>query len=853
MSVTGGSGEAGGTAPSAPAMAAPAVASTSIVVAQAATPGVEQPAARPIGRIETIEGNVQNVSIAARLVAGAIVRQGDVVETGPDGRLMIRFDDGTTMASGPGSRVVLNQHVYDPAGKSSFVMSVVKGTFLFVTGLIAGTDPNAVEVLTPAGTIGIRGTAFACTVDGATQCVLLEDPSGHVGRIEFFNPAGRTTIAELNESVSAASALSAPTTARLSASEVRSLIQGGLERQAQLEPTAGPDGDGGQTGGGAAFAALDGHDLGGGLGVLGALGPQRPTGHADDRPDSPTSPATQPLEPPRIILASANDVSAVDIAVTLGSRDLGTNIVLPSLAEGTDVFSGTAFAEFGQAIFGDSAGLTLQAVTPFIDLQVAAVGGAFRSALASYVVEDDGRIVDAALVSADVSTTEPGISSFRLDHGGQGFVEGQNLGLILLADGATQNPILQGDLTGLTLELRESTPGGLFRGVADAGDEGLLLVARVGGRETVLAGDAWYTTARLDGLPLAGGVVPTRGLNMDGGAPVLGPDGLPINQHYLQGQVGADTLRIAFEDQALGIGDRDYEDLVLDLTFPPLASLAASSGRFNYGVVLTSRTGELDGLEVRLANPATGDRLILGESLALGSDGEVVAGGQPTGVRLSLDQDAHLVFAADRPVSTAVMEGIVNGLALETGNVGGVRQIAITASEPGGDEASLALRFLVPDSSLVGSAAADHLKGSGGSDLLLGLAGDDLLEGGKGDDILAGGPGGDRLVGGRGADIFKLGVATGLDDPGVDQLAQADVLTDFHARQGDLIDLSALVSSLGLDPTDPAAFLRFVANSAADMVEIQLDPTASGSWTTALVVEGTDNVTEVAARTLITG
>jgi hypothetical protein len=52
----------------------------------------------------------------------------------------------------------MNEFVYDPHGHSnSSLMSLSKGTFTFIAGEVAHT--GSMEVNTPVGTMGIRGTA----------------------------------------------------------------------------------------------------------------------------------------------------------------------------------------------------------------------------------------------------------------------------------------------------------------------------------------------------------------------------------------------------------------------------------------------------------------------------------------------------------------------------------------------------------------------------------------------------------------------------------------------------------------------------------------------------------------------
>jgi Ca2+-binding RTX toxin-like protein len=103
---------------------------------------------------------------------------------------------------------------------------------------------------------------------------------------------------------------------------------------------------------------------------------------------------------------------------------------------------------------------------------------------------------------------------------------------------------------------------------------------------------------------------------------------------------------------------------------------------------------------------------------------------------------------------------------------------------------------------LTGSSSADTIGGYGGKDTLSGLGGDDLLDGGLGNDILIGGYGIDTLIGGRGADTLTGG-------PGLDFFQYAafndsragtgygiDLIEDFSAAQGDVVDLTALGTAI---------------------------------------------------------
>ena len=126
--------------------------------------------ASPIGKALIVEGTVQIEHPAAILVTanlpgngeqtkvGDLVYRGDIIQTGPNGKLGVGFTDGSSFSVSANARMELNDFVYDPHGHSnSSLMSLTKGTFTFIAGEVAHTGNMLVK--TPVGTMGIRGTA----------------------------------------------------------------------------------------------------------------------------------------------------------------------------------------------------------------------------------------------------------------------------------------------------------------------------------------------------------------------------------------------------------------------------------------------------------------------------------------------------------------------------------------------------------------------------------------------------------------------------------------------------------------------------------------------------------------------
>jgi hypothetical protein len=114
-------------------------------------------------------GRVKNSSGAAFVIRGELrtparpgieVYQNDTLETGEDGSLGVTFRDESRLALGPGTRLVVDEYVYQPQGEKSFLTRLVRGSVLSVSGLIAKLSPGSSAMETPDGTIGVRGTRF---------------------------------------------------------------------------------------------------------------------------------------------------------------------------------------------------------------------------------------------------------------------------------------------------------------------------------------------------------------------------------------------------------------------------------------------------------------------------------------------------------------------------------------------------------------------------------------------------------------------------------------------------------------------------------------------------------------------
>ncbi|MDK1494684.1 VCBS domain-containing protein, partial [Sinorhizobium sp. 7-81] len=119
---------------------------------------------------------------------------------------------------------------------------------------------------------------------------------------------------------------------------------------------------------------------------------------------------------------------------------------------------------------------------------------------------------------------------------------------------------------------------------------------------------------------------------------------------------------------------------------------------------------------------------------------------------------------------------------------------------------------------------------------------DDILVGSAFDDQLHGGAGSDTMTGSGGADTFVIGgneLQIGIDD----------VITDYHASEGDVVDLTELLGDLAPDTTLDDNYVRVVqdANNSSASLQVDTDGSAGNAsgWQTVAVLEDFSVSTEV--------
>lgn len=91
----------------------------------------------------------------------------DVLKTGKGGSTGIILQDNTIFSLGPDTQLALKEFVFVPdEGRFSLLAKMIKGTFVYISGVIGKLSPESVEIETPVGVIAIRGTRFAAKIAG---------------------------------------------------------------------------------------------------------------------------------------------------------------------------------------------------------------------------------------------------------------------------------------------------------------------------------------------------------------------------------------------------------------------------------------------------------------------------------------------------------------------------------------------------------------------------------------------------------------------------------------------------------------------------------------------------------------
>ena len=136
-----------------------------------------------VGKITAVAGKSSVIHLDKSHVPAKVdasVYQGDVIETSKTGAVNIQFTDNTMFAVSENARLSVDQFAYDASKDSGrSIFSMLRGVFVYTSGLIGKKDPSKVRIETPVASLGIRGTVIAGHIN----------PKGHESQITLLDGA----------------------------------------------------------------------------------------------------------------------------------------------------------------------------------------------------------------------------------------------------------------------------------------------------------------------------------------------------------------------------------------------------------------------------------------------------------------------------------------------------------------------------------------------------------------------------------------------------------------------------------------------------------------------------------------
>ncbi|EKD72402.1 MAG: hypothetical protein ACD_45C00683G0002 [uncultured bacterium] len=153
-------------------------------------------APEPIGQMVWVKGSVQAVTATNEtrtLQRRSPVYERDTIVTSAAGSGQIVFSDKSMVALRSSTTFKIDQYKFNQSSKNNaYVVSLAKGGFRIITGLISKGNPENYRVRTPVATIGVRGTDFTIFYSRSSGLAT----SLSKGIIVIVNEAGEI---ELNE------------------------------------------------------------------------------------------------------------------------------------------------------------------------------------------------------------------------------------------------------------------------------------------------------------------------------------------------------------------------------------------------------------------------------------------------------------------------------------------------------------------------------------------------------------------------------------------------------------------------------------------------------------------------------
>jgi hypothetical protein len=141
---------------------------TLLVLSLVVYAGTAQAEMQVAGFIKTVEGTGQIVRAEVVMPAriGDVLHVSDTVMTEEKSSIGIMLEDDTILSLGPNSRLELGDFAFAPQEENYAVaIRLLKGSFAYMSGVIARLAPDKVRIETPDAVIAVHGTSFLVKVE----------------------------------------------------------------------------------------------------------------------------------------------------------------------------------------------------------------------------------------------------------------------------------------------------------------------------------------------------------------------------------------------------------------------------------------------------------------------------------------------------------------------------------------------------------------------------------------------------------------------------------------------------------------------------------------------------------------
>ena len=143
-----------------------------VAPARVANPPAAGEAVKRIGKIDALDGEAVIVHDGKRIAAtaGFPVFPGDMLETGPSGKVQVTLLDNSVVAIGGGSKVEITELLLEGAGRSGSLAVAVGKFWMRITQWKKGD--SRWEIQTPNAVAGVRGTTLWGSTEVDAICAL---------------------------------------------------------------------------------------------------------------------------------------------------------------------------------------------------------------------------------------------------------------------------------------------------------------------------------------------------------------------------------------------------------------------------------------------------------------------------------------------------------------------------------------------------------------------------------------------------------------------------------------------------------------------------------------------------------